>query len=126
MSFSQLLQFGFFLFSFALNKTTENFINIQTNAERVRSKIKLIILFLAPLLIKLISFLLTLGFFSHVFGPLEGQQFKVRPLPKISYFLAFEISFLRNKPHRSLEHTLKSDIRKNHHDMWHISALTNR
>lgn len=74
MSFSQLLQFGFFLFSFALNKTTENFINIQTNAERVRSKIKLIILFLAPLLIKLISFLLTLAFFSHVFGPLEGHQ----------------------------------------------------
>lgn len=121
MSFSQLLQFEFFLFSFALNKTTENFINIQTNAERVRSKIKLIILFLASLLIKLISFLLTLGFLATCSAHLK--DIKVRPLPKISYFLAFEISFLRNKPHRSLEHTLKSDIRKNHHD---ISALTNR
>lgn len=126
MSFSQLLQFGFFLFSFALNKTTENFINIQTNAERVRSKIELIFLFLAPLLIKnrLISFSLTLGFLATCSAHLK--DIKVRPLPKISYFLAFEISFLRNKPHRSLEHTLKSDIRKNHHDMWRISALTNR
>ena len=124
LSFSQLRQFGFFLFSFALNKTTENFINIQTNAERVRSKIKLIFLFLAPLLIKLISFSLTLGFLATCSAHLK--DIKVRPLPKISYFLAFEISFLRNKPHRSLEHTLKSNIRKNHHDMWHISALTNR
>ena len=36
------------------------------------------------------------------------------------------MSFLRNKPHRSLEDTLNYKIRKNHRDMWYISALTNR
>ena len=74
MNFSQLLQFGFFLFSFALNKTTENFTNIQTNAERVRSKIKLNLLFFGTFINQANIVFTHVRVSSHVFGPLEGHQ----------------------------------------------------
>ena len=63
--------------------------------------------------------------FSHVVGPLE-IQLKFDPCRKFRIFSPFEISLLINKPHRSLEDTLNSKIYKKHHDLWHISALTNR
>lgn len=63
--------------------------------------------------------------FSRVFGSLE-IQLKFDPCQKFRIFSPFEISLLRNKPHRSLEDTLNSKICKKHHDLWHISALTNR
>lgn len=60
--------------------------------------------------------------FSHAFGPLE-IQLKFDPCRKFRIFSPFEISLLRNKPHRSLEDTLNNKICKKHHDLWHISAL---
>ena len=58
-------------------------------------------------------------------GPLE-IQLKFDPCRKFRIFSPFEISLLINKPIRSLEDTLNSKICKKHHDLWHISALTNR
>ena len=46
-----------------------------------------------------------------MFGPLE-IQLKFDPCRKFRIFFPFEISLLRNKPHRSLEDTLNSKICK--------------
>ena len=54
--------------------------------------------------------------FSHVFGPLK-IQLKFDPCRKFRIFSTLEISLLRNKPHRSLEDTLNSNICKKHHDL---------